>query len=448
MMDDLAAPRPVTIAARIDTLDLLRGVAICGILLMNIPLMGLIGDRAGPSLPARWNADWISWGVQSVVFEGTMRGLFTMLFGAGMLLMLRRSEGHAPSVAPFDIWARRCLALMALGIVQWTIFIWPGEILFLYGVSGLFLLAWRTARPRGLLISAAILLLALSTLGGAKSHARYTLLQASIPAAVAQAAGKSLTERQQAALKAVAKSRAELHPAPAAIRKETIERTHLPSLLGWSWGIWSRYNIGVELWEGIFESVGFMLIGMALYRTAILTGAASSGTYAWMMAIGYGVGIPVRLFMLWWGSRTGYDLDVTRMNPIYSVLHGFAYEPVRLLITLGHVGLLAALWRGGVLGRAVTLRALGRMALTVYSLQSILTSILFYALGFVGMFGFATLMGISVLIWIVTAAFCRFWLARYAMGPAEAALRAIAYNSFGPRQRRAAVTALADAPAV
>ena len=191
-----------------------------------------------------------------------------------------------------------------------------------------------------------------------------------------------------------------------------------------------------------------MLVGMALYRNGILAGAGSGGTYRWMMAIGYGIGLPLRLFFLWWGSRTGYDLDVTRMNPFYSTFRGFAYEPVRLLITLGHIGLLASLWRAGALGRAVTLRALGRMALTVYSLQSILTSLLFYAFGYVGAFGFAALMGICVLVWIVTAAFCRFWLARHAMGPAEALLRAIAYNSFRRRQRSGAATALATAPAI
>jgi uncharacterized protein len=128
-------------------------------------------------------------------------------------------------------------------------------------------------------------------------------------------------------------------------------------------------------------------------------------------------------------------------------LRNAEYQTSRLLMTLGHIGLLMTLWRAGLLGRAVTLRALGRMALTVYSLQSILTSVLFYGFGYVGAFGFAALMGIAALIWIVTAIICRLWLARFAMGPVEAALRAIAYNSFRRRQRPAAAVTRAAASA-
>ena len=136
---------PVAAAERIETLDVLRGVAICGILLMNIPVMGAIGETEGIFYPAGWDADWIGWVIQRVLFEGTMRGLFTILFGAGMLLMLRKAEGADPEVVAFDVWARRCLALMFLGVVQFALFFWPGEILWTYGVSGFALLAFRTA---------------------------------------------------------------------------------------------------------------------------------------------------------------------------------------------------------------------------------------------------------------------------------------------------------------
>ncbi len=443
-----SAAAPVKLEERIDTLDLLRGVAICGILLMNIPFMGMTGEIDQPFFPARWNASWILWGIQQVFFEGTMRGLFTMLFGAGMLLMLRRAEGTDPRVAPFDVWTRRCIALMVLGVVQWTLFFWPGEILYLYGISGLFLLVLRTARPRTLLIVAALALAGFSWSGGHRSYERATLLQSSIQATAAKAAGKKLTEEQDKAIKAADKAREDYHPTPKDVAKEKTQRTHLPSLWGWSWNVWWEFNISDRVWEDVLECIGFMAVGMALYRTGVLTGAASGATYAWMMAIGYGAGLGIRLFFLWFGARTGYDLDIAKIIPAYSAFKNAAYEPVRLLITIGHVGLLLTLWRAGALGRAVTLRALGRMALTVYSLQSILTSILFYGLGYVGAFDFAGLMLAAGLIWIATALFCRFWLARHEMGPAEAFLRAVAYQSFRRRQRPAVEATLATAPAI
>ena len=83
----MASVAPVRVADRIETLDVLRGVAICGILLMNIVGMGMIGFTGRPPLPAQWNADWIAWGIQNNVFSGTMRGLFTMLFGASAVLI-------------------------------------------------------------------------------------------------------------------------------------------------------------------------------------------------------------------------------------------------------------------------------------------------------------------------------------------------------------------------
>ncbi|WP_447413079.1 DUF418 domain-containing protein, partial [Clostridium perfringens] len=77
------------------------------------------------------------------------------------------------------------------------------------------------------------------------------------------------------------------------------------------------------------------------------------------------------------------------------------FQPARLLVTLGHVGAIALLFRSGALGEAVTLRALGRMTLSVYCLQAILGSILFYGFGLVGAFTLAQLWLIAGGIWIV-----------------------------------------------
>jgi len=423
-------PRPVQATDRIETLDLLRGVAICGILLMNIPYMGMVGDLGMPAFPAMWNADWIAWGIQSVLFEGTMRGLFTMLFGAGMLLMLRRAEGEAPDVSPVDVWARRCWALILLGIIQFVLFLWPGEILVNYGVTGLFLLAVRTVKPRALIAGAAAILIVMSCFYIHQRVERTQMLQASTAAAAAKAANKKLTEEQEGALEAREKAIEIYHPKPADTARQIKERTHFPSILTWSLGQWNDWNMGGSEWYLLIcESIAFMMIGMALFRTGILTGNGSAATYRWMMLIGYGGGFAGRLVALYWGSRTGFDLDFDKLSVSYTVFRNAMYEPTRLAITIGHVGLLATLFRSGALGRAKPLRALGRMALTVYSLQSIITSVLFYALGWVGSFGFATLMAIAVSIWVITGAFAMWWLDRFDMGPAERFLRAMSYGS-------------------
>jgi uncharacterized protein len=424
---------------RIDTLDVLRGVAICGILLMNITAMGTVLDIEGLHYPAHWNAEWIAWAVRNALFEGTMRGLFTMLFGAGMLLMLRRAEDAQPQVTSFDVWSRRCLALMALGIVQFALFLWPGEILFTYGVSGLALLAFRTARTRTLLIVSAVMFVAMGTYLASNGVVRAQRNAVSLTAAASKAVGRPVTTEQRAALDGVKQAQDSLHPNPAEIAQEVAKRTRYTSLFWWSLDEWQNNILSTNGWRDVFESVTFMLIGMALYRTGILTGAASAATYRRLMLWGYITGLMIRLANIGYNAQSGFDFDVHRTSLLSAAVFPIAYEPARLAITLGHIGLIVFLFKAGLLGRAWPLRALGRMALTVYSLQSILTSILFYGLGYLNTFSFIPLLGIVAAVWFITGVLCVTWLRSHATGPAEWILRAIAYQSVRGRWRRGSV---------
>jgi uncharacterized protein len=435
---------PVAATARIDTLDLLRGVAICGILLMNIPIMGGIPALSNAlTYPAGWNRDWIAFAVQSILFEGTMRGLFTLLFGAGMLLMLRRAEGPSGQVAPIDVWTRRCLILMALGIVQFALFFWPGEILWTYGCVGLALLAFRTVRPRMLLIWAAILLIGLAGWYAKEAHDQIASARVTATALAEQRVGRPLTEAQENAIEAIDETRRDRHAKPAEIAAEREERTNLVPLFWWSTDQWVEWNLGYENWPWVAETLAFMLIGMALYRWGVLTGDARGSTYLWLALMGYCGGIALRSFLFAWQAQTSFDPPPGTADAALAYFHAFEEQPSRLLITLGHVGLIVGLFRKGVFGRAWPVRAMGRMALTVYSLQSILTSILFYGFGYVGAFQFAALQAIAVGIWALTGFFAIWWLRYFDMGPAEWLLRAAAYGDrTRPLRKPAAIAAL------
>ena len=132
--DHLGGHVPAT--ARIEVLDVMRGIAVCGILAVNILVMGTVGSTQGRTFPASWDVDWIAWVGQRLLLEGPMRGLFTILFGAGMVMMLRRAEGADGQALPIDVWTRRCLALLLLGVVHFLVLMWPGEILWTYGIAG------------------------------------------------------------------------------------------------------------------------------------------------------------------------------------------------------------------------------------------------------------------------------------------------------------------------
>ena len=235
-----ALDRPLApAAARIETLDVLRGVAICGILLMNIWKMGGVTALPLTHFPARFDAEWVTWGLQSLLVDGAMRGLFTLLFGASMLLMLRRAEGAGGSVAPIDAWVRRSLGLMALGLFQWLVLQWPGEILWDYGIAGLFLLAFRTARVRTLLVAAAVLIAGLAANTAYRSWQEVDQLHQAAPAAAALAAGQPITAEARAAIAAAATARAAIRPTAAERAAAIDQRTHFHSLVKWGEHFWT-----------------------------------------------------------------------------------------------------------------------------------------------------------------------------------------------------------------
>jgi uncharacterized protein len=430
-MVETIAVGPIEKGERIQGLDVLRGVAVLGILLMNIPLMGLLGDRPLPALPALTNADWIAYTVQDVVFAGSMRGLFTLLFGAGMLIMLRRADDPENGGASFQAYLTRCFALVLLGVANFAIFLWPGEILFNYGVVGFLLLLFRKAKPR-LLWTAAIASLVILTVSAVipRLERADALRQAQV-AAVLKAEGKALTHEQKASLDILDKVNAVYHPKPEALEKQRVERTHFPGVLSWSAKLWQQINLQADGLWGLLETLGFMLIGLALYRSGILTGERPLAFYGGLALVGYGIGLVIRGGFSAWEWSTGFEPNPNQM--IWRIL---LYEAGRLPTTLGLLGLITFLHKSGALGRmAGVLQAIGRMALTNYVGQSVITSVIFYAFGLVGRLGFAQLMAVAVAIWIVQAVFSVLWLHRFSMGPLEWLLRSLTYGAWRPGNR-------------
>ena len=439
---------PVAPSQRIELLDVLRGVAVCGILAVNIVVMGTVGATQGRTFPAAWNGDWIAWGLNRLLLEGPMRGLFTLLFGAGMLMMLRSAEGDSPRVIAFDVWTRRCLALLAFGIVHFLILMWPGEILWTYGVAGLALLAFRSARPRTLWIWALLIVFCLSAFRAYDTSTYLDTYRDAVAGEHAIAAGREPTPEQKAGIEAAAAARSVNYPGQAELDGEIAQRTAIRSLLSWSASGWAFRHLGVYSWHGVAECLAFMLVGMALYRSGTLTGQAPTRRYVWMLVTGGGIGLAIRLADLAWQARTAFELDIHRISPLASLLRSVAYQPARLALTLGWVALIVLLFRAAPRIWAPPFRAMGQLALTNYTLQSILTSLLFYGFGTLGGFGMADLMLVTLAICAMTALFSLGWLKLAPVGPAEWLLRAIAYGSFALRRRPQAAEVIARSPPI
>ena len=138
---------PITIAERIDALDILRGLALIGILLMNIEWFNRAMTSLGSQDVSLTGLDHaVGWLIRCFV-EGKFYKLFALLFGMGFAVMLIRAK---EAERPFGVWfTRRMLALTALGLLH-MVFLWSGDILHDYGIAGLLLLGWLTLlqKPR------------------------------------------------------------------------------------------------------------------------------------------------------------------------------------------------------------------------------------------------------------------------------------------------------------
>ena len=189
---------PVTPQERMSSLDMLRGVAVLGILLMNIASFGLPEDAYGNPAVAG-GATGLNlgfWFVNQILFEGKMRCIFSMLFGAGSYLLLERAEERGAGLFAADIYYRRLLWLILFGAVH-AYLIWFGDILFYYGVVGLTLLPFRRMSPKGLFIlgSSMFLILTFQTIGASFA---FSELRTKAEAATAlEKSGKQLTAEQK-----------------------------------------------------------------------------------------------------------------------------------------------------------------------------------------------------------------------------------------------------------
>jgi uncharacterized protein len=440
------AAAPSTSEERIAAIDVLRGVAVLGILLINIEDFGLLHSNksaagtewVGVYLPAGFSHGAVlGWTVLRALFEGKMRAIFSMLFGAGTILLTSRLERRGETTGTADIYYRRTLWLLAFGVVHAYLF-WEGDILYSYAVSGLFLFPFRRLAPRRLILLGALALSISLPRAAAVAIQRRDLRARATQATADKNAGNTLTRLQEDALDDWQEIADDFQPDAEALREARAE------YLGGYLHLFVRRAELVRYVESsdfygwaFFDSVGMMLLGMGLVRTGVLTAARSRRFYAGMVALGYGIGLPI-------SAAATYQLYRVRFDPVAVAWLTAAYDPGRIGVALGHIGvvmLIVKVDRAPALARwlTATLGDVGRMALTSYLTATIICTTLFNGYGF-GLFGslrrhqlYLVVLG----IWCIQLLFSRLWLRTFRFGPAEWAWRSLTYWKRQPLRRRA-----------
>ena len=424
------SPRPVTQRERIPTIDVVRGVALMGILLMNI------ASFSGPwemyinplSVGNHRTYNLIAWTLRWVLFEGKMRAAFSMLFGAGVILLTERAEQRgAKNVA--DIFLRRNMWLVLFGVLHFY-FIWVGDILYYYGLTALlFLYPCRKVRYRNLMI-AGLLVLALGVsadiyfaMDGVRSH------RAAQAALALQSSGKKLTQAQQDAIKKLNESNE---------HRKKVHDDDLKAMRGsWLDALMWRAHWGPRIQAtsyykfGFPDVLGMMLIGMALYRMGFLTGALSYRTYAWTIAVGFLISLPINGFEAWGFIRNNFQPD----NPWWVL-----YQLGRLTGAIANVALVVLVAKAGVFTWLTSrIAAVGQTALSNYLFTSISCTILFngYGFGLYAKLEYYQLYAIVAGVWACNLLLSPIWLRHFQFGPIEWVWRSLTYWKLQPMRRTA-----------
>ncbi|WP_037386191.1 DUF418 domain-containing protein YeiB [Serratia sp. DD3] len=366
-------PRP-----RIATLDYARGIAVLGILLMNISAFGLPKAAylnpaylGAPSTPDAW-----TWAVLDLLVQVKFLTLFALLFGAGLQLLLPRGKQ----------WIRARLSWLVLFGLVHSIFMWDGDILLTYGLIGL--VCWRMVRDAADTYSLLKTAVVLYLIGVA-----LLLLLGLLP-----------------------------HGEPSSF--------WLPSTAELQYEKFWKLQGGVEAWRNRLDQLsstllaigvqygwqlaGLMLLGAVLMRSGWLSHAYPPAYYlrqaAWLIPLSLLLQLPA-VALQWrlnWDYRwSGFLLQVPR-------------ELGSPLQAMGYLALIYGYWpKLSKLRISAGLALVGRMALSNYLLQTVVCSILFYRLGFYQQFDRLQLLAIVPLVWLVNLLFSALWLRYFKQGPVE-----------------------------
>ncbi|MCJ7421622.1 DUF418 domain-containing protein [Sphingomicrobium astaxanthinifaciens] len=384
--------------SRIAELDAARGLAVIGILFANVIDMGLPG--AAVSYPTFLGfdgaGDRLAHGANFLFIDGRMRSLFSLLFGASLLLVCARAE--AAGRAPLAAHAARMGTLLLFGLAHFY-FLWQGDILAHYALVGMVAFWFREAPARWLLL-AAIGLLALNFLFLAALTG--TALAAPGPLALAPTTlAPAELAREIAA-----------HDNPLAHAAATLAHER------WTW----LTNTG---WFFV-ETLGLMLLGMALLANGFLAGAHPPRRYArvaLLVPLGAAAALPVLLLVVQRGYRPD-DLLLVRV---------FALLPLQPVMAVGYAACAILLARrGGAL--AARLGAAGRAAFTNYLGATVLMAPLVFGGGFAqlsrGQWWLCAPLGALVML-----GWSKPWLERFRYGPFEWLWRSLARGRWAPLRR-------------
>ena len=414
---------PLKSSDRIQSLDIMRGVVLLGILIMNINGMGLAGAYGDPTVSGGatgWNLT--TWITANFAFEGTMRALFSLLFGVGMFIFMDRLEKKRAGIDAANIYFRRLMWLLVFGLIHGYLLLWTGEILYQYALMGFLVFSFRNLPPIKLTFVAVLLF----SIGALWNYADYRKdIKFGEDVALIETyklEGKTLSRDLQEV--AVKWENMEWERSPEGIAEyNTNMRKGYLDVVVFLAPENQHYDENWPYRYDLWDVLSMMLLGIALFKWKILSAEKSYKFYAIMAALGYLIGLSINYHEIHSIMESDFSLlSFSKAN--------ITYDLGRVPVAIGHVGAIMLFcklpllkWLKG------SLAAVGKMALTNYVMHSVFAMFIFTGAGF-GLFGTLQrfeLLYIVFAIWIFQLIASPIWLKYYQYGPLEWIWRNLSY---------------------
>lgn len=394
---------------RINSLDVLRGFAVLGILVMNIQTFAM--PSAAYLNPTVWGSlsgvDGVVWYLSHLLTDQKMMALFSMLFGAGIVLFTDRATAQGQSASAYHY--RRNFWLLLFGAAH-AYLMWYGDVLFLYAICAFALYPLRNWRPRRLIILGLIFLLISSLV--------YLMTALSLPSMPEEMlVGEILSSWNPSAI--------QLAEEVAAYQGSWSQQMshRLPATL-------EMHSFVLLIW-GFWRAAGMMLLGMALYKLGILSARADNRVYWRFLAAGVLIGLPTIMIGIQWNFANGWEPTSmflgSQFNYWASVLVSMAWM----------AGLILVLKHNSMAWLTQRLAAVGRMAFSNYIMHTVICGFIFYGHG-LGQFAQIDRSGqitIVFAIWILQMVVSPIWLQHFRFGPLEWLWRSLTYWRLQPFAR-------------
>ncbi|MEX1032316.1 MAG: DUF418 domain-containing protein [Cellvibrionaceae bacterium] len=393
---------------RFDSVDLIRGVAVCGILLMNIVSFAM--PAAAYLNPEAYLGDRLSSHIVNafthVFADQKFMGLFSLLFGSSVMLFITKLRARGGGCKRY--YYSRTTWLLIFGLLH-GLFLWEGDILFYYALCGFFLYPfWRLSPSLQLTLGLTVFLSAIFI-----DRMGQEFIE-SLPDLSLETLGRIWSPSEMDV-------RLETTVRLMGYSEQLAYRTHLP-------GAYSEYTTSfisnVYLAQGLARAFGLMLVGMAFYSWGIVTAQRSASFYRHAALGGLAFGLPLATWGLWRNYAQGWDIS-------YGLFAGLSLNHLATpLLVFAYLGIIISIHIQQRLGRLRHgLCAIGRMAFTNYIGQSMICTFIFYGFGLAlfGQLDRLQLLVVVLTVWVCQFYFSLWWLRYFQYGPLEWLWRALTY---------------------